>query len=102
MEELKSINKGMLFMTNASLFTLHFKQMFVTAPFFSSLIYFPKVNKLNWKKHRLQFTVARMEQGSKEQGWHSRLVRDLGARGPEFDSRISHPCFDFFPFRVAK
>ena len=38
----------------------------------------------------------------KEQGWHSRLVRGLGARGLEFDSRISHPCFDFFPFRVAK
>ena len=37
-----------------------------------------------------------------EQGWHSRLVRGLGARGPEFDSRISHPCFNFFPFRVAK
>ena len=36
-----------------------------------------------------------------EQGWHSRLVRGLGARGPEFDSRISHPCFDSFPFRVA-
>ena len=37
-------------------------------------------------------------------GWrtdHSRLVRGLGARGPEFDSRISHPCFDSFPFRVA-
>ena len=30
------------------------------------------------------------------------LVRGLGARGLEFDSRISHPCFDFFPFRVAK
>ena len=39
---------------------------------------------------------------NKEQGWHSRLVCGLGARGPEFDSRISHPCFDFFPFRVAK
>ena len=38
----------------------------------------------------------------KEQGWHSGLVRGLGARGPEFDSRISHPCFDFFPFCVAK
>ena len=38
----------------------------------------------------------------KEQGWHSRLVRGFGARGPEFDSRISHLCFDFFPFRVAK
>ena len=37
-----------------------------------------------------------------KQGWHSRLVRGIGARGPEFDSRISHPCFDFFPFRVAK
>ena len=37
-----------------------------------------------------------------EQGWHSRLVRGLGARVPEFDSRISHPYFDFFPFRVAK
>ena len=36
-----------------------------------------------------------------ERGWHSRLVRGLGARGPEFDSRISHPCFDFFPFCVA-
>ena len=35
-------------------------------------------------------------------GWHSRLVRGLYARGPEFDSRISHPCFDLFPFRVAK
>ena len=33
--------------------------------------------------------------------WHSRLVRGLGARGPEFDSRTSHPCLDFFPFRVA-
>ena len=32
-----------------------------------------------------------------EQGWHSRLLR-----GPEFDSQISHPCFDFFPFRVDK
>ena len=38
---------------------------------------------------------------SQEQGLHSRLVRGLGARGPEFDSRISHPCFDSFPFRVA-
>ena len=38
----------------------------------------------------------------KERGWHSRLVRGHGARGPELDSRISHPCFDFFPFRVAK
>ena len=37
----------------------------------------------------------------KERGWHSRLVRGLRARGPEFDSRISHPCFDFFPFCVA-
>ena len=37
-----------------------------------------------------------------ERGWHSRLVSGHGARGPEFDSRISHPCFDFFPFRVAK
>ena len=27
------------------------------------------------------------------QGWHSRLVRGLGARDPEFDSRISHPSF---------
>ena len=26
------------------------------------------------------------------------LVGGLGARGPEFDSRISHPCFDSFPF----
>ena len=39
---------------------------------------------------------------NEERGWHSRLVRGHGARGPEFDSRISHPCFDFFPFRVAK
>ena len=37
-----------------------------------------------------------------ERGWHSRLVRGLRARGPEFDSRISHPCFDFFPFCVAE
>ena len=29
------------------------------------------------------------------------IVRGLGARDPEFDSRISHPCFDFFPFCVA-
>ena len=36
------------------------------------------------------------------QKWHSRLVRGLGARGREFDSRVSHPCFDFVPFRVAK
>ena len=36
-----------------------------------------------------------------EQGWHSRLVHGIGARGPEFDSRISHPCFHFFPFCVA-
>ena len=36
-----------------------------------------------------------------ERGWHSRLVRDLGASGPEFDFRISHPRFDFFPFCVA-
>ena len=36
-----------------------------------------------------------------EQGWHSRLVRGLGATGPEFDPWISHPCFDFFPFSVA-
>ena len=43
-----------------------------------------------------------VEYAYEEQGWHSRLVRGLGARGPEFDSRISHPCFDFFPFRVAK
>ena len=35
------------------------------------------------------------------QEWHSWLVRGLGARGPEFDPRISHPCFDFFPFSVA-
>ena len=34
-------------------------------------------------------------------GWHSRLMHSLGARGPEFDSQISHPCFDFFPFCVA-
>ena len=39
---------------------------------------------------------------SKEQGWHSRLVHRLGARGPEFDSRISHPCFDFFPFSACE
>ena len=26
----------------------------------------------------------------------------LGTGGPEFEPRISHPCFDFFPFRVAK
>ena len=38
----------------------------------------------------------------KEQGWHSRLVRALGARGAEFDPRISHACFDFFPFSVAE
>ena len=37
----------------------------------------------------------------KEQGWHSWLVRGLGTREPEFDPRISHPCFDFFPFSVA-
>ena len=37
----------------------------------------------------------------KEQGWHSRLVRGLGATVPEFDPRISHPCFDFFLFSVA-
>ena len=37
----------------------------------------------------------------KERGWHSRLVRGLRARGSEFDSRISHPCFDLFPFCVA-
>ena len=42
-----------------------------------------------------------MTTAAKEQGWHSRLVRGLGARGPEFDSRFSHPCFDFFPFRVV-
>ena len=36
-----------------------------------------------------------------KQGWHSRLVHGLGGRGPEFDSRLSHPCFDFFPLRVA-
>ena len=35
------------------------------------------------------------------QGWHSRLVHGLGARGPDFDSRISRPCFDFFPFSAA-
>ena len=29
-------------------------------------------------------------------------MRGLGARGPEFDSQISHPCFDFFPFCVAE
>ena len=34
-------------------------------------------------------------------GWHSWLVRGLGARGPEFVPRVSHPCFDFFPFSVA-
>ena len=38
---------------------------------------------------------------NEERGWHSRLVRGLRARGPEFESRISHPCFDFFPFCVA-
>ena len=32
----------------------------------------------------------------------SKTVRGLGARGPEFDSRISHPFFDFFPFLVTK
>ena len=37
----------------------------------------------------------------KEQGWQSLLVRSLGARVPEFDSGISRPCFDFFPFSVA-
>ena len=35
-----------------------------------------------------------------EQGWHSRLVRGLGARGCEFDPWISHPFFDFFSFSV--
>ena len=25
----------------------------------------------------------------------------LGARGPEFESQISHACLDFFPFSVA-
>ena len=30
------------------------------------------------------------------QGWHSQLVCGLGARGPEFDSQIWHPCFDSF------
>ena len=29
------------------------------------------------------------------------VSRDLGARGPEPESQISHPCFDFFPFCVA-
>ena len=33
-----------------------------------------------------------------EHGWHSRLVRGLGAQGPEIDPRTSHPYFDFFPF----
>ena len=28
-------------------------------------------------------------------------MRGLGARGPKLDPRISHPCFDFFPIRVA-
>ena len=55
---------------------------------------------------KLSFTDAILKHDftltTKEQGWHSWLVRGLGARGPEFDSRISHPCFDFFPFRVAK
>ena len=31
-----------------------------------------------------------------EQGWHSRLMRGLGARGLEFDSRILHPCLTSF------
>ena len=35
------------------------------------------------------------------QRWHSRLVRGLSARGPDFDSRISSPCFDFFHFSAA-
>ena len=52
------------------------------------------VAKNPWKASKIRST--------EEQGWHSRLVRGLGARGPEFDSRISHPCFDSFPFRVAK
>ena len=29
-------------------------------------------------------------------------MRGLGARGPQFDSRISHPFFDFFPVSVAQ
>ena len=36
-----------------------------------------------------------------EQGWHGRLVRDLVARGPEFDSQILPSCFDFFPFQCS-
>ena len=29
------------------------------------------------------------------------LLRDLGAKGPKFDNRISRPYFDFFLFRIA-
>ena len=46
--------------------------------------------------------MKREGEEEEEQGWHSWLVRGLGARGPEFDPRISHPCFNFFPFSVAK
>ena len=58
---------------------------------------FPKYMQSFWTHFK-----ALMKMQFREQGWHSRFVRGLGARGPEFDSRISHPCFDFFRFRVAK
>ena len=32
--------------------------------------------------------------------WHSWLVRALGARGPEFNSWTSHPCFDFLAWLI--
>ena len=47
-------------------------------------------------------TLTNDKQETKEQGWHNRLMCGLGASGPEFDSQILHPCFNFFPFRVAK
>ena len=45
------------------------------------------------KKCVLFLTGARMAQSFSTRPW---------CIGPEFDSRISHPCFDFFSFRVAK
>ena len=59
------------------------------------------VQPLEYETGLLVHDQTERTQRTKEQGWHSRLVRDLGAIGPDFDSRISRPCFDFFPYSVA-
>ena len=50
---------------------------------------------------KVRITYLRFLAALKEEGWHSRLVRGLGTRGPEFNPLLLHPCFDFFHFSVA-